>query len=167
MRRVLTRGLPGMLGLGALVGCAPMDVDDHTIELSDDAVIEYHYSDSWESPSDHLSYSVTIREDLVRVVVDKHGQRLHATTTRPLPDDVWDDLKIGVNDVVGILDQDVAEDEDRCEDDPSRSISIISSGDEVIDLTLPLCFNDEAVEAIDAYVQPAIDTVPDWDTIVG
>jgi hypothetical protein len=151
--------------LGSLVGCT-LDVDDHSIELSDDAVIEYHYSDSWESPSDHLSYSVTIREDLVRVVVDKHGERLHSTTSQPLPDEVWDDLKTGVNDLVPILDHDVRQDEDRCEDDPSRSISIISSGDVVFDLTMPLCFNDAAVEALDAYLQPAIGTVPDWETIV-
>lgn len=161
---------PGLvLSAVVMVGACGGDDDPaepDRLQLSDQAVIEYHYGDSSVPPEYHRSFTLTIRRDEVHVVVDSYGDVLQDTTV-PLPEPVWSELT-GADSIGTIADLDVEGGDDGCDGGTSRSLDVTDQGDAVVATELSVCgdLNGEAADRLDAYVQPVIDSIPDWERLV-
>jgi hypothetical protein len=155
--------VPLVIGTGA---CGGGDDDDGPTDsgatLSDDAVITYHYGDSSVPPEYHRSYTLTITKDEVHAVVDSYGDVLH-DVTEPLPPKVWQQLVATVDTV---LDLEVDEDAEPCAGGTTRDLKIEDKDEAAVDVGFGACggSNGEAESAVDEWVQPVIDAIPDWDS---
>ncbi|MGH9214448.1 MAG: hypothetical protein ACRD2C_27835 [Acidimicrobiales bacterium] len=155
-----------LLGLAVALGACGDDdsADARRSELSRDAVIEYRYGDSSVPPEFHRTYTLTIQPDEVHVVVDSYGDVLQ-DTTEPVPAEVWDDLAGNVDDLEQL---DVDAGDDGCDGGTSRSIRVSDQGHTVVDTEFGVCgdANDEAADQVDSFVQPVVDSIPDWDRLI-
>jgi hypothetical protein len=152
------------LAVGA-VGCGGGDGDGDDVSLSDDAQITYHFGDASVPPEFHRSYTLTIDPTQVHAVVDSYGDVL-GDVTEPLPADVWDRL---VADIGTVAQLDTGGDADEgCAGGTSRSIEITDDGETVVEKDVYVCggANEAPAATLDAYVQPVLDAIPDWDALV-
>lgn len=162
MRPALATTLVIVMAAAATAGCGGKD--DETLTLGDDAQITYHFGDSSVPPEYHRSYTLTIDRTEVHTVIDSYGDVLGDVTT-PLPEEVWDQLVAHVDEV---SDLDPGGDDEGCAGGTSRSLQVSDSGDTVVDVSFGVCGGDNggAATAVDTFVQPVIDVIPDWDTLV-
>lgn len=161
MERRTVRLIPLLVVAGVVgAGCSDSDGD---VSVSDDAVITYHFGDSSVPPEYHRSYTLTITKDQVHAVVDSYGDVV-GETTEALPPRVWDQLVDGVDDVTSI-DADAID--SGCTGGTSRDLTIKDAGAEVVAVDLEVCNgNDTQSDQLDAYVEPVIGAIPDWEEIV-
>jgi hypothetical protein len=162
--------------VGGLAGCGGDDdteddanADDTVdgIELSDEAQITYHYGDSSVPPEFHRSYTLTIGATEVHAVVDSYGDVLGDVTV-DLPAEVWDGLVADAGSVAA-LDADERDGEgEGCAGGTSRDLEIVDGGATVVARSFPVCggANEAPAQALDAYVQPVLDAIPDWSALV-
>ena len=151
--------------LASLVaGCGDDDDGAEDVSLSDDAEITYVFGDSSVPPEFHRSYTLTIDATEVHAVVDSYGDVLEDVTVE-LPAEVWDGLVAGVG---SIADIDASDDEEGCSGGTSRSIQITDGGETVVVKEIYVCgdSNEGPADVLDAYVQPVLDAIPDWDSLI-
>jgi hypothetical protein len=146
------------------------DTPPEIVSLSPEAVVEYRFGDSSVPPEFHRSYTLTISRDEVHAVVDSYGDVI-GERTEPLPSEVWDDLTAGLDEVAAV--QPSAADISGCVGGRSRDLEVTDEGETLVSTHLYICrdeegdlHNEEEAEQIDAYVQPAIDLLPDWDELL-
>jgi hypothetical protein len=144
-----------------VVACSDDSGSSPEAGLSADAVITYEFRDSSVPPEYHRSYTLTVRRDEVHVVVDSYGDVI-GETTEPLPEDVWDGLVAGFDDVATIesVDSD-------CTGGTGRALRVTEGDEVVVDFSLSPCQGEGEAEAdeVDSYVEPVIDTIPAWDRL--
>jgi hypothetical protein len=145
----------------AVTACGGDDDDASGEPLSDSATIEYRYDDASIPPEFHRSYDLSITNKEVHFVVDIYGDIVRDETV-PLPAEVWAGLT-DTSDAVFNLEPE--ETEGDCAGGTARSLAVVDGDNEVLDLDFQVCggVNDGAATTIDAYVQPVIDTIPDWE----
>ncbi len=148
-----------------LTACGGNDDRSSSNERVDDsATIKYEYGDASVPPEFHRSYSLTVTRDDVHVVVDSYGDVLHDDRL-PLPGAVWEELT-ETRDPVFALTPD--EPDDGCAGGTTRTLRVSDRDGTFLDLDFGVCggVNDDAAEAVDAYIQPALEAIPQWDSIV-
>jgi hypothetical protein len=138
--------------------------DDDDITLGDDAQVTYHFGDSSVPPEYHRSYTLTVGPTEVHAVIDSYGDVLEDVTT-PLPEEVWDQLVADIDDVSGL---DPDGDDEGCAGGTSRELQVSDGGESVLHESFGVCggSNSGDATAVDTYIQPVIDAIPDWDTLV-
>lgn len=152
-------------GLASLVaGCGGDDDDADDVSLSDDAQITYAFGDASVPPEFHRSYTLTIDATEVHAVVDSYGDVV-GEVTEDLPAEVWDGL---VADVGSIADLDASDDDEGCAGGTSRSIQITDGGETVVVKEIYACGggNEGPATVLDAYIEPVLDTIPNWSELV-
>jgi hypothetical protein len=150
---------------GLAAGCGDDDDDGpDDVALSDDAQITYHFGDSSVPPEFHRSYTLTIDATEVHAVVDSYGDVLE-DVTEELPAEVWDGLVAGAG-TVALLDP--SDDDEGCAGGTSREIEITDGDDTVAASAFSVCggANEDTARTLDAYVQPVLDAIPNWDDLV-
>jgi hypothetical protein len=160
------------VGAGGLAasGCSGDDDDDVVdgtgLELSDEAQITYHYGDSSVPPEYHRSYTLTIGPTEVHAVVDSYGDVLQDVTA-DLPAEVWDNLVADAGTVAALGDE-VDADDKGCAGGTSRSLEIVDGGETVVTESFGVCggANEAPAQALDGYIQPVLDAIPDWSALV-
>ena len=154
----------------AMTGCGGGDDDDVVdgagVELSDEAQITYHYGDSSVPPEFHRSYTLTIGATEVHAVVDSYGDVLQDVTA-DLPAEVWDNLVADAATVAALGDE-VDGDDEGCAGGTTRALEIVDGGETVVDESFGVCCgaNEAPGQAFDGYIQPVLDAIPDWSTLV-
>lgn len=155
---VLTIGL----ALGAACG------DDSTgsvesIDLSDDATIEYVFTDSSVPPEFHRSYTLTIESDDVHAVVDSYGDEI-GETSAPVTEGLWGSLALQADEMAKIEPDEAA---DGCAGGTKRDLTVVDRDETVIDLSFSVCEgNEDQAARVDAYIDPVIAVIPDWDSVL-
>jgi len=163
-RLALVLASVGLVGVAAACGDDDgADDDDGDVTLSDEASITYEFGDASVPPEFHRSYTLTIDATEVRAVVDSYGDVIEDVTA-PLPADVWAGLAA---DGGTVADLDV-EDDGGCDGGTSRSLEITDRGETLADSSFSVCggANEAPAEVVDAYVQPVLDAIPDWEALV-
>lgn len=161
-RRSLASLLVVGLSIGAVACGDDSGGDPAATSLSDDAVIEYQFQDASVEPESHRSYTLTIQRDEVHAVVDSYGDVI-GETSEPLPEEVWDGLVDGYGDVASISSVD-----SDCDGGTGRSITVTEADEVLVHASLSPCDDpegEEMVEQLDAYVDPVIAAIPDWDSL--
>ena len=144
--------------------CAGDSADDEA-RLADTATIGYEYRDASVPPEFHRSYTLSISRDEVAAVVDSYGDVLYDATT-PISDDVWERLADTFETVVDLEPDEI---EDGCAGGTGR-VLVIADGDQtLVDVDVEVCGGENAdtADAIDAYVAPVIDAIPNWEDVLG
>jgi hypothetical protein len=138
--------------------------DDDDLTLGSDAQITYHFGDSSVPPEYHRSYTLTVGPTEVHAVIDSYGDVLEDVTA-PLPEEVWDQLVAGIGTV---SDLSTSGDEEGCAGGTTRDLQVSDGGESVLQLSFGVCGgeNGDAATAVDTYVQPVLDAIPDWTTLV-
>ncbi|HET9200504.1 MAG TPA: hypothetical protein VFO84_05960 [Dehalococcoidia bacterium] len=128
--------------------------------LSDSATIEYRYDDASIPPEFHRSYELSISKDEADFVVDIYGDVVRDETVE-VPPEAWAEL---ANTEHPVFELEPEATEGDCAGATARRLTVTDGGDEVLDLDFEVCggANDEAASVVDGYVQPLIDTIPDW-----
>jgi hypothetical protein len=161
----LTLAGTALICFAVLVGCGGDDDDGGdgagSGPLSDAATIEYRYDDAAVPPEFHRSYELSINHDNAHFLVDIYGD-VARDEDLPVPAEVWQGLT-NRDDPVFTLEPEATE--DSCVGGTARLLRIEDGGEVVLDLDFQVCggINDEDAGVVDAYVQPFIDTIPDWE----
>jgi hypothetical protein len=84
--------------------------------------------------------------------------------TEDLPAEVWDGLVADTGKVAAL---ETSGGDDGCAGGTSREIEIVDGGETVVSSTFSVCggANGGPADALDAYVQPVLDAIPDWDRL--
>lgn len=132
--------------------------------LDDSGTIEYTYGDASVPPEYHRSYSLSVTRDDVHVVIDSYGDVLYDHVV-PLPRATRNMLTDTRNPVFGLTPD---EPDDGCAGGTTRTLRVSDRDGTVLDLDFGVCGgdNEDAAEAVDAYIQPVLEAIPEWDSIV-
>jgi hypothetical protein len=149
----------------SLAACGGNDDDSSSEQrLDDSATIEYEYGDASVPPEYQRNYSLSVTREQVHVVVDSYGDVLYDDIV-PLPGAAWDVLT-DASDPVFALTPD--EPDGGCAGGTTRTLRVSDQDGTVLDLDFGVCggVNEDAAKALDAYMQPVLDAIPKWDSIV-
>ena len=89
-----------------LTGCVGEDDEDPTAVVVDPATttVEAHFRDSSVPPEYHRSWTLTLDQGQVRLVVDSYGDKI-AEESVPMPQETWEEFIASLPEEVDVLDE--------------------------------------------------------------
>jgi hypothetical protein len=146
-----------------VTGCGEDEPASGNSDVSDAAVIDYHYGDASVAPQFHRSYGLTITATSAHVVVDSYGDVL-ADETFDLDPETWDLMLARLDDLAAIR----VDDGEDCAGGTSRSFTVTDGDETVLELDFAVCgdVNTAAGEALDAAIAHVTEQIAGWSDLV-